>query len=67
MIRRGSILGDLSFIQFRTRNVLLIGIKSKNSRVSIQFNYHEVFMNLVDYMISEMDHGIVLARNKEET
>ena len=48
---------------FRTRNILLIGIKSINTRESIQFNYDEIFMNPVDYMISETDYGIVLARD----
>jgi hypothetical protein len=52
---------------FRTWNILMIGIKSKNARESIQYDYHEIFMNPVDYMISEDDEAIVLARNQEET
>ena len=48
---------------YRTRGILLLGIKTKNVKESVQYDYYEIFLNPMDYMICENDEGIVLARN----
>ena len=48
---------------YRSRGILLLGIKSKNIKESVQYDFHEIFLNPIDYMISSSDEGIVLARN----
>ena len=52
---------------FKSKGILLLGVKSRNDSESGSYEFNEIFINPMDYIIQETDQGIVLAKDVQET